>query len=75
MRLCGVRKKKLSTLLGCEDSAFALSDNLYLLLKRDKSARYSLAPIVSGSPDVDPHAEANIPPPLTYDRRRKDAVS
>lgn len=63
MGLCGgVSKKKLSSLLGCEDSPSALSDNLYLLLKRDKSARPLLAPTVTASPDVDPHAEADIQP-------------
>jgi hypothetical protein len=58
----GVNKKKLSSFLGCEDSTSALSDNLYLLLKRDKSAGPLLAPIVTTSPDVDTHAGADIQP-------------
>jgi hypothetical protein len=58
----GVSKKKLLSLLVCEDSTSALSDNLYLLLKRDKSARPLLAPIATASPDVDPDAGADIQP-------------
>jgi hypothetical protein len=43
--LGGAGKKKFSSLLDCEDSAFALSDNLYLLLKKDKvTTRDSLQP-------------------------------
>ena len=44
------------------DSTSALSDNLYLLLKRDNSARPLLAPTVTASPDVDPYPEADIQP-------------
>ena len=59
---CGIRKKKLSSLVGREDSAFILSDNLYLLLKKDKVARFLRASTVATFPDVKPHAEANLHP-------------
>lgn len=60
MRLfSGVRTKKFSSVLGCEDSAFALSDNLYLLLKR--ATRAGLMPVstVTASPGLEPHVEAD----------------
>jgi len=55
----GVRTKKFSSILGCEDSAFALSDNLYLLLKRATRARPMPASTVTTSPGLKPHVEAD----------------
>ena len=59
--LGGVRKKKLLSFLRREDAAFIVSDNLYLLLKRDKIARLLLASTVAASPDVKPYPEAEEP--------------
>jgi len=55
----GVRTKKFSSILGCEDSAFALSDNLYLLLKRATRARLMPTSTATAAPGLEPHDEAD----------------
>ncbi len=54
MRLYWGVRKRLSSLIGREDSAFILSDIPYLLSKRDTPARFLWASTVAAFPDMKP---------------------
>jgi len=54
-----VRRKKFLPSLGCEDAAFTVTDNLYLLLKRATGTRLVPASTKPVSPSPEPRVEAD----------------